>query len=1136
LGFELEEKVAEGGMAEVWRAVHRASRVRAAVKFVSKGNFDERHRRMFAGEVRAMAALTHPNVVRVTDWGSTEWDDGRYVPYLIMEWVAGGTLSHSQVTCWAQLDELLRDLLAALAHSHARGVIHRDIKPTNILAVKSSGSWKLTDFGIAQSMVIDSSDDWASVTAQAHHLSGTPQYMPPEQFDGAWRDYGPWTDLYSLGCVAWRVSTGAALFAKEGWRSLARAHIYEEPTGFDPLFPVPPQFESWLKRLLAKAPADRFQCAADAIWALDGMDPPTSGLHQAANTSEASDDFETEVLPDDQRPDWIPVPSTDPDLHPVAFPPQPATWTDQVGGSGPELAASGLSIYAMRAAAFTGRRAERDRIWSLLHEVRDKKRPRMLVFDGPSGVGKTRLIQWMATRAHETGAATVWRTDHGQFGGPLHGLSGLIQRKLQCYGLDRLAVANRIAEVLDAPVNDEDTFDTLANILVPVSARHDTLAPRARYAAVEEAIARSGMGRPAVVWLDDLQWGADTLDFLHWLFQRGSKNTPILVLATVQTEALSENPSASEKLKAVAALDGVERAALEPLTATEHAHLVQDLFGLDRALARELAAKTKGNPLFAVELVGDWIRKGLLEPTETGFELANDASTHLPDDLHTTWWQQLQSLLQTQTPSERDGWLTALETTSAFGGTVSDDEWNAICRAHGVSNPNALVERLVSRGLGFESNPGHWSLVHSLLGASLERNAREAGRWGAAHALCAKILESRYETTDPGNAERVGLHRLESDDAQGAADLLLEGAHQRRLRGEFQAAQYLLDRIENSEHDDSSVEEGVLFERAICLIELGQLGEAEAVVAALKDNAQRSGSHSGIGRAHYASALLLRHQGQGLKALEDYRQALPAFREAKDEELLCYCLQSLASASNWSGDPDDALWKYKESVAIARRLGMLEREAVGLQGLGETLEALDDNKGAREMAHEASQLFRKAGNKFAIGGCENLLATIAHGEGRWAQAEAHYLAALERVRDFPGKERRIFRVGLAITNIAADRWADAQRVLEEEDADNQSAGAAAMAIFKTFGLLACAANRGAWSTFDRLWKTSKELHSGTGISDSDLPWLVGRAAERACETSNKRAAALFEWAIDEYRRIGEHAAADRLATVSTTMS
>ncbi len=211
-------------------------------------------------EIDAIARLHHPGVVRLYDQGVHE---GR--AFLAME-LAEATLAARVPGSWPEVLDLVEQLLDALAHTHARGLVHRDLKASNVLArPRASGGtrWILTDFGIAHQQ--------GQGQGHAAATSGTPITMAPEQFEGRWTEIGPPTDLYGLACLVWEVVTGAP-----PWRGspmeVALAHLTEPVPAFRPRLAVPAGLEAWLRRLLQKQPEDRLEMAADARAALQGID------------------------------------------------------------------------------------------------------------------------------------------------------------------------------------------------------------------------------------------------------------------------------------------------------------------------------------------------------------------------------------------------------------------------------------------------------------------------------------------------------------------------------------------------------------------------------------------------------------------------------------------------------------------------------------------------------------------------------------------------------------------------------------------------------------------------------------------------------------------------------------------------
>ena len=252
--WHLEQPAGRGGMSEVWQATHHQLGLPAAVKILRVES--ELLRLAFAGEVRAMARLEHPNVVAVFGHGRVSAEAeaasrGRFAagtPWLAMEYCSGGTLDGFIPANWNGLRRILMDLLGALSSAHARGVLHLDLKPENVL-VAASGDLrpgrKLTDFGLS---FAEQSDDDASVL-------GTPAWMAPEQFRRQWRDYGPWTDLYALGCVGYALATGQPPFGLgRPPEVLMMAHEELPLPRLKARFGVPEGLERWLTNLAHDQP------------------------------------------------------------------------------------------------------------------------------------------------------------------------------------------------------------------------------------------------------------------------------------------------------------------------------------------------------------------------------------------------------------------------------------------------------------------------------------------------------------------------------------------------------------------------------------------------------------------------------------------------------------------------------------------------------------------------------------------------------------------------------------------------------------------------------------------------------------------------------------------------------------------
>lgn len=256
--YELHRQIARGGMADVFLARDQLLDRPVAVKvlfpqFASDPSFVERFRR----EAQSAANLNHPNVVGVYDWGE---EKGTY--FIVMEYVDGRSLAEILRTEGMlhpdRAADITTDVAAALSFAHRNGVVHRDIKPGNII-IAPSGQVKVTDFGIARAFGGGSTD--ANLT-QTGSVMGTATYFSPEQAQGLAVD--PRSDLYSLGVVLYEMLASRPPFSGDSPVAIAYKHVQEmaqAPSAINPR--VPASIEAITMRLLAKNPADRYPSAED---------------------------------------------------------------------------------------------------------------------------------------------------------------------------------------------------------------------------------------------------------------------------------------------------------------------------------------------------------------------------------------------------------------------------------------------------------------------------------------------------------------------------------------------------------------------------------------------------------------------------------------------------------------------------------------------------------------------------------------------------------------------------------------------------------------------------------------------------------------------------------------------------------
>jgi serine/threonine-protein kinase len=272
--YELEELVGTGGMSSVFRARDRQLERRVAIKILHEHYADDpEYLERFRREARAVARLSHPNIVTVIDRGD---DDGRQ--YIVFENVEGENLKELVVRSGPLPVRRALELALAVAHglafAHDQGLVHRDVKPQNVL-LSREGEVKVTDFGIARSLHMDHG------VTQTGTVLGTGEYLAPEQASG--KKVSPATDVYSLGVVLWELLAGDVPFSGENFVAVALRHVNEPPPHLRERRPdVSPRLDAAVERAMAKDPARRFPSMTAFAKELRGCLAEVEGNRRAA--------------------------------------------------------------------------------------------------------------------------------------------------------------------------------------------------------------------------------------------------------------------------------------------------------------------------------------------------------------------------------------------------------------------------------------------------------------------------------------------------------------------------------------------------------------------------------------------------------------------------------------------------------------------------------------------------------------------------------------------------------------------------------------------------------------------------------------------------------------------------------------
>jgi serine/threonine protein kinase/tetratricopeptide (TPR) repeat protein len=1128
--FDLEELLGRGSNGEVWRATHRHTKTPVAVKVLTS-----REARLpevttaLETEVRSVAALDHPNIIMLLDLGRIEGRNDHFPPespYLVMELASGGPLEGIRpLRRYEHLRAILLALLDALAHAHARGVLHRDLAPRNILIAKKDDlrpGLKIADFGIAMPLA-------RSVeTEHEDGVIGTLAFMAPEQLRARWRDYGPWTDLFSVGLIAQRLATGRQPFEAQSPSQMFEARLFNRRAPLDPLFPLPNGFGAWLDRMVEVDPAHRFQRASDAAYALAELTSPED--------FDEFDDTTVRAIGSSSGKTLAPLAEapTDPRPSPERPPPMPKTWRHSRPVPPPvHLVGAGLGLYKFRSVPFVDRDAERDAIWSAMTDVRRDGRPRMCVISGPGGAGRSRLAEWMAQRAHELGTGTILGATFAEIAGRSDGLGPMLERFFRTSGLhktealeqvkSRLAwygvlddvMARAIARVTHPPIAiDEESFTGLDE-------RSD------RYEVLRGFLARIGSKRPVVMLLDDVHYGADALSFVEQVFGT-PRATPVLFLATCSPSILERRLIESALLHGLLESSRTTKIDLAPLGPEHHRELLEKLVPLAPDALDYVGERTKNNPLLAVELIGEWIDRGVLESSDSGFRVRAGPKPRIPTRVDEVWMDQLERLTR-----DRPGdWWPALEIAAVLGQHVDRREWaKALDSGATVVGDEARkeLERALLDGKLATTGPRGFAFAHPRLVASLVHRAAAGGRLESHHDACARAIEAV-----PSNAERLATHLLGAGRAREADPPLLAAARALYEQSDFVGARALLDR-RDAILDRELVVDGasrglgwVL--RAEVLFSLGLTSESEAYAARALREGESLEWQGVVPAATFVMARIAHVGGDLDRARELLVRAADLFRREASAAGEAACMRELGAIDLALGD-------------LARAEGELEGARDRFEGLGDSLgiaraEAhlglLSRRKRniPRSMAHyqRAFELFREAENRYGMALSLNGLGDALRHSGEIAEAEACYREAEHAYESIAASvDAATPRINLALLALEREDYEGAARIGDAVRNVLERGAKRAMLACAHAVVLPQLAVGEASDEWDRRLAAAKQLLSESRFVDPDVAFTLELSGRLAAQNRwVDRARACYQLAVDQYRRLGRAADADRV--------
>ena len=700
--YRLLERVGQGGVGAVYRAEQQPLGREVALKILRpEYTAHPGVRSRFSREARAVAMLSHPSIASIFDFGAET--DGTL--FLAMEFVRGLPLSALMARGLpvAHLLALLDPILGALAHAHARGVLHRDLKPDNMLVGFVPGTdrpptpaeiarWpdliKLVDFGIATAWGVSA----PASASQTHdgEVVGTPLYMSPEQARGE-RALTPGVDIYTIGVLLFEGLTGRHPFAglepDETPVDVMVRHITAPVPELTPPPGVvlPEALKAVVRRCLSKRPEGRFQSAAAL----------REALREAAILLHAFDqDGE--------------APSGEPTSIPVVAPLVSRISTAPEAQAPPlvETPAEAVSAAIAPEVRFdvplVAREAERQQLDALARQCLAEQVGRIVLLSGEAGVGKTKLASWLKERMVETGRMRGITGAFLKEGGGLRGVREVVESLFGVRHMSRERVRVRLAEVVEA-WGDVDLQDAqaLTAFLRPEEADRalSQAGQPALFALLVRVLERASREHPLMILLDDVQWAASELGALleYLAVEFRYRSASIFIVCTIRTEDLAANVGLDAGLRRLSRYDGetVLRLQLSRMSAEDSGSLVREIMPADAALQQVIVDRSSGNPLHVVQLLQYLLQQGTLiwDPGRGVFDGGPDeaALREVPPSLGDLIGLRL-SLLEAV--HQTDGMLERLlERCSVLGDTFAYELLEEMLTLEGDAALLAFVER-----------------------------------------------------------------------------------------------------------------------------------------------------------------------------------------------------------------------------------------------------------------------------------------------------------------------------------------------------------------------------------------------------------------------------------------------------------
>jgi serine/threonine protein kinase len=981
--YQVRRELGRGGMGYVYLCRDLILDERVALKLMprtkTEGSGSTRRRKgrhddawFFYEEARALAGLNHPAIVRARDYGVLA--DG--APYLVMDVVPGRSLHEwiyrartEGLLPWHVVWSCIDQVLAGLAHAHARGIIHGDLKPSNILLHRPPGEEPprayILDLGLAwltRDLVDHRLDGSREVPATVRYGAGTPGWMAPEQIRMATPHIGSATDLYPLGCLLYTLLVGEEPY--EGTNEELLEQHKNAPTPEMKLQQgVPDGVKDFVKRLMAKWPWNRYDYAADA----------RREWH--------------EFKPQESYPSLPPPPRVGPSSRPSQSVISDINTIPELGERESVQVVATPGLLGVRPSPMVARVSERKELMTLSRTVAASKEPmqELVLLSGGAGVGKSRLAEWLCQEVHEHAIMVPLRARYRKIAAPLDGVvGGLVQHyrveKVKRATIEKVLMNLWGVEPEGAEHDDERFWVAGAAAWLcrqksdddsegPTKKRFVLDRPEIKWLVIRHTIERTsrdrntGRFRPLLMWLDDLHHApAETFQRLARL-KRDLKHIPLFLLATMRNEDVANDPTARARIELLVEEYGGRRMEIDPMDLKETSALMRETLPLNEHALEAAAKRAKGNPLFALQLLHSWAMRGDFRQQPDGlYSVSEEALAKPASTTADLWEERLTALPKDLRP--------AAMAASALGGDIRRDVLKALLTDLGLDAARA-VNAMKRAQLLLPSSTDRLRWIHALLQEHLLARLMEEGGSERVFRAAASAL-SHHPAAQSG---RIVRHRVTNLVRAGDLD---------------HAAELLHGHIAQS------------------------WMQVRDATATLRDLQLLDGKLSGTALAHHLRwrAEAMRHAGQLEEARREAEIARRSFHDHGDEIAEAQLLRLLGHIASDLGASMQGRRLVTRALTLFRKHDLLPGQAQCEVLLGEIDYLVGEHARALEVLTEAGRKFSSIGDVLGRAQCLILQGFVEQAGGSPRRARELLLVARADL------ERIGYRLGVAQCDLA----------------------------------------------------------------------------------------------------------------------